>query len=85
MNRLLFDPPEVYDLPLSYGSDIKVDFRNVIPGSDPALKDEIVMIGAHYDHEGARGGYVWHGADDNASGTTGVLEIARAFATEQLT
>lgn len=56
--------------------------RNVIgmiPGSDPTLANEIVMIGAHYDHEGARGGYVWHGADDNGSGTAGVLEIARAF------
>ncbi len=68
--------------------DVTVDSRilstrnvlGMIPGSDPALAGEIVMIGAHYDHEGARGGYVWPGADDNASGTSGVLEIARAFA-----
>jgi Zn-dependent M28 family amino/carboxypeptidase len=38
------------------------------------------MIGAHYDHDGARGGYVWPGADDNGSGSAAVLEIARAFA-----
>jgi hypothetical protein len=58
--------------------------RNVvgmIPGSDPALANEVVMIGGHYDHDGARGGYVWPGADDNGSGSAGVLEIARAFAT----
>ncbi len=68
--------------------DVKVDAkvlttRNVIAkvtGSDPKLKDEVVVIGAHYDHEGARGGYVWAGADDNASGTAAVLELARAFA-----
>jgi Zn-dependent M28 family amino/carboxypeptidase len=57
--------------------------RNVlgmIPGTDPSLAGEVVMIGAHYDHDGARGGYVWPGADDNGSGTAAVLEIARAFA-----
>jgi hypothetical protein len=57
--------------------------RNVvgmIRGSDPKLANEAVVVGAHYDHDGARGGYVWFGADDNASGTAGVLEIARAFA-----
>ncbi len=61
--------------------------RNVlgmIPGTDPKLAGEVVMIGAHYDHEGARGGYVWHGADDNGSGTAGVLEIARAFAANRI-
>lgn len=68
--------------------DIQVDSkilttRNVlamIPGSDPALAGDVVMIGAHYDHDGARGGYVWPGADDNASGTAAVIELARAFA-----
>jgi len=51
-----------------------------IPGSDPRLKDETVMIGAHMDHLGRRDPYVFNGADDNASGVTGVLEIARAVA-----
>jgi hypothetical protein len=51
-----------------------------IPGSDPRLKSEAVTIGAHLDHLGGRGDYVFNGADDNASGVTGVLEIARAVA-----
>lgn len=59
--------------------------RNVIgaiAGSDPALKEDIVVIGAHLDHLGKRGPYVFNGADDNASGAAGVLEIARAVAAQ---
>jgi Peptidase family M28/PDZ domain/PA domain len=66
--------------------------RNVlagIPGSDPAMKNEWVVVGAHYDHLGlgdrnslapSQIGQIHHGADDNASGTSGVLEIARLAA-----
>jgi Peptidase family M28/PDZ domain/PA domain len=66
--------------------------RNVvayIPGSDPALQNEWVVVGAHYDHLGLGDknslapsliGQIHHGADDNASGTAGVLEIARLAA-----
>ena len=43
-------------------------------------KDEFVVIGAHMDHMGMSGGRIWNGADDNASGTVGVMTIARAFA-----
>jgi aminopeptidase YwaD len=62
----------------------------VLPGSDPQLANEYVVIGAHYDHLGMGGpeslagnpeGQIHHGADDNASGTTGLLELARVFAT----
>ena len=42
--------------------------------------DEIVLVSSHYDHEGVKKGEIYHGADDNASGTTAVLEIAQAFA-----
>lgn len=52
----------------------------VIEGSDPALKDEVVVIGAHYDHLGAFDGYIYNGADDNGSGSVGVLNAARALA-----
>src|SRR6185369_6663483 len=59
----------------------------VIEGSDPVLKNENIVIGAHYDHLGRGGegslaerpGEIHHGADDNASGTAGVLELARIF------
>ncbi len=50
-----------------------------LPGSDPILGQEVVVIGAHYDHLGRHNGAVYHGADDNASGTSAILEIAQAF------
>ena len=50
------------------------------PGSDPKLKDEYVVIGSHLDHLGTRGQTIHPGADDDASGTTGVLAVAQMFA-----
>ncbi len=52
----------------------------VIEGSDEKLKNEFVFVTAHYDHLGHVDERVYYGADDNASGTSGVIEIARAFA-----
>ena len=64
--------------------------RNVVAklqGSDPSLRSEAVIIGAHYDHLGRSGrfsmaqnssGQIHHGADDNASGTAAILEMAKA-------
>jgi aminopeptidase YwaD len=52
----------------------------VLPGSDPALADEAIVLGAHYDHLGVTGGTVYPGADDNASGCAVVVGLARAFA-----
>jgi hypothetical protein len=49
----------------------------VLEGSD--LKDEYVFITAHYDHLGKRDTVIYYGADDDGSGTVGVLEIAEAF------
>ena len=68
-----------------------MEARNVVallPGSDPALRDQYVIVGAHYDHLGFGGEGslapdsrdVHNGADDNASGTAAVIEIARALA-----
>ena len=59
-----------------------VGSRNVlgyIEGSDPKLKDEVIVIGAHLDHLGKRGDYIFNGADDNGSGSVGVMEVAEAF------
>jgi len=51
----------------------------IIPGSDPALSKEVVVIGAHLDHDGIDAdGRIYNGADDNGSGTVGVLEVAEA-------
>jgi hypothetical protein len=56
----------------------------VIEGSDEKLKKEFVFVTAHYDHLGSPDSTViYYGADDNASGTAGVIEIARAFAEAQ--
>ncbi len=52
----------------------------LLEGSDPALKQETILISAHHDHDGASGKEIWHGADDNGSGTVGVVELAHAFA-----
>jgi hypothetical protein len=50
-----------------------------IEGIDPKMKDEIVIVTAHYDHLGKRGSSIYHGADDNGTGTSAVMEIAQAF------
>ncbi|MCX7800049.1 MAG: M28 family peptidase [Fimbriimonadales bacterium] len=64
--------------------------RNVVgflPGTDPNLKNELVIVGAHYDHIGrgevgstSGSSEIHYGADDNASGTAGVLGLAKYFA-----
>ena len=51
----------------------------LLEGSDPELKNEYIIIGAHYDHVGVINEEVYNGADDNASGTAGIMEIAQAF------
>ncbi len=64
----------------------RIPTQNVVgflEGSDPKLKNELLVIGAHYDHVGISGGEIYNGADDNASGTSGVMEVAEAF-TESL-
>lgn len=50
-----------------------------IEGSDPTLKNEYFVVGAHFDHNGIWEDYIWNGADDNGSGSVGVLNIARAI------
>ena len=63
-----------------------IDSRNVVgklEGSDPALKDQYVVYSAHWDHFGigpeVGGDRIYHGAQDNAVGVGGMIEIARAF------
>jgi Zn-dependent M28 family amino/carboxypeptidase len=54
-----------------------------IEGADPLLKDEVVVLSAHYDHVGidplAEGDHIYNGADDDGTGTVALLEIAEAF------
>jgi len=52
----------------------------LLPGSDPELSEEVVVVGAHYDHIGVgKRARVGFGADDNASGTSALLQVAQAF------
>jgi Peptidase family M28/PA domain len=52
----------------------------LLEGSDPKLKAETILISAHHDHDGISGAEIWHGADDNGSGSVGVVALAHAFA-----
>lgn len=90
--------PVVYKLPVSVSAIVEVEQKvatthNVVgwlEGTNPALQDEFVVIGAHYDHLGMGGPgsgsraidtvAVHYGADDNASGVAGLLELAQYFA-----
>lgn len=91
--------PQSFALPESVSLMIETDIERVrgtiknvvgyLPGSDPALNKQAIVLGAHYDHigHGERSslaprevGKVHPGADDNASGTSALLELARAFA-----
>lgn len=73
----------------TYFQSFQGAMRNVlglVEGSDPQLKQEVILVGAHYDHVGygRRGnsfgplGYIHNGADDNASGVAGLLEVIDA-------
>lgn len=65
-------------------------YRNIvviIPGNDPVLKNEYILLGAHYDHLGIKnskeGDNIYNGADDNASGSAAVVEVARQLMARQ--
>src|SRR5207244_102586 len=57
--------------------------RNVVAlmeGTDPKLKNEWIIVSAHFDHNGADGSQIFNGADDNGSGVVALIEIAEAYA-----
>jgi hypothetical protein len=57
-----------------------VNVIGLVPGTDPALAGQVITVGAHLDHLNPAGGKIRNGADDNASGSAGVIEIAEAVA-----
>jgi Zn-dependent M28 family amino/carboxypeptidase len=80
-----FDLPGAADVRIASETKV-VDSRNVIailPGSDPKLKDEVIVLSAHLDHIGitkpVNGDSINNGALDNAAGVATTLEVARAF------
>ena len=88
--KILGDNPSTQARELGLKARLVVDVaseefscRNVVaylPGTDEALKDEYVTVGAHYDHLGIKDGVIYNGANDNGSGSVAVLEIAEAIA-----
>jgi hypothetical protein len=90
---------QTYGVPITFTSDARIDFMvesrhfaegigyNVvayIQGSDPRLRDEYVILGAHLDHCGRHLDILFPGADDNASGSAVVMEIAHAFSAARI-
>ena len=62
---------------------VETNVIGVLPGSDPKLREEYVLVTAHFDHVGigrpVEGDSIYNGADDDASGVVGLIEIARAL------
>jgi Peptidase family M28/PA domain len=81
--------PDSFDVPQSSACLTKAytnlethQGRNVVgllEGSDPQLKAQTIIVTAHHDHMGEMNGHIYHGADDNGSGTAAVMRIAQAF------
>ncbi len=69
---------------LHLGAPVRSDapVSNVIgllPGSDPVLRKQYIVVSAHYDHLGIKNGRIYNGANDNGSGVVSIVEIARAL------
>jgi hypothetical protein len=73
-----FDQVEFYGE--SFGRSQSRNVLAKLEGSDPVLRNQAVVIGAHLDHLGYRSGLIHPGADDNASGSAVALEVARVMA-----
>ena len=79
-------PVDIPDARLEVATSVRHDLTAVdnvvglIEGADPGLRHEWLIICAHYDHEGANAAGIFNGADDDASGVAGLLEIAEAYA-----
>ena len=81
--NLILESSQIADCTLSIEREA-IDVPNVVgwyPGSDEALRNEHVCIGAHLDHLGVQRGELYPGADDNGSGSTALLQIAKAIHT----
>jgi len=60
-------------------STTQVRVRNILGIIEGKNPEQYIVLGAHYDHLGMRDGYIWNGADDNASGVVGIMTIAKAI------
>ena len=74
---LHLDAPAVNPVPLR-------NVTAILRGSDPTLQNQYVLLTAHYDHVGKTDKGIFHGANDNGSGTVSVIEIATALAAQKI-
>jgi hypothetical protein len=89
MQRRIDETLQPESVDLSKRASMKINVQRVpfatqnvlglIEGRHASLRREVVIVGAHYDHDGEHNGQIWPGADDNASGTAGLIELAEAF------
>jgi len=90
LRKILTDFKKPLSFPLRAKASLTVASRNFpdglgynvaswVAGTDPKLKTECLVIGGHFDHNGLHMGLLFPGADDNASGSAAVMEIAEAF------
>jgi len=90
LRKILADFKRPLSFPLGAKISLTVASRNFpdgvgynvagwVEGSDPLLKRECLVIGGHFDHNGRQAGLLFPGADDNASGSAAVMELALAF------
>jgi len=84
-NEIGMEPfyPEGFEMPFSRNGLDMANLVGVIPGNDPVLKAEYILLGAHFDHIGYKDGEICNGADDNASGSSALIEIARMLKENQ--
>ena len=87
------EKPISLDLPFSLRLTVKSCFMErqptmnvigLVEGDDPVLRDEFLVVGGHLDHVGRMGELLFNGANDNASGTAVMMEVAEAFAEAEL-
>ena len=74
--------PQLIGKSVYFKSSIKtsqVAVRNILGIIEGKNPDKFIVLGAHYDHVGIGNGYIWNGADDNGSGSVGVMTIAKAI------
>jgi hypothetical protein len=75
---------ELHTVPSERRRAASANVAGLIEGSDSTLKAETIVFSGHFDHNGIGPQGIFHGADDNGSGTVGVVELARAFAMNPL-
>jgi hypothetical protein len=81
-NMEKFRIPDLIGKSIYFKSSIKasqVAVRNIVGIIEGKNPDNFIVLGAHYDHIGTGNGFIWNGADDNGSGTVGVMTISKAI------